>query len=164
MTNDKPYAKAVIAFLAAVLIGVAFTGSGASPLSFVDSTCKDGIDNDMDGSYGGPIELILADFADGECVWMPQKFGLGEYDSLGLTDPTSGDPDVASYVSQWQQTYSSEMPSHFEIIKAAGDESLGVNICGSDVQSSLSAYKNVYGLPNEMTGANEHMAYCGVSY
>lgn len=164
MSAEKPYAKAVIAFIAAVLIGVAFTGTEPSPLSYVKETCKDGLDNDMDGVYGGSYPLILADFTDGECVWMPQKFGNGEYDTLGLTDPTSGDPDVSAYVALWQQSYSPEMPTHYEIIQAASGASLGVGQCDADVQNALDAYKNVYGLPSSMTGADQHMIDCGVSY
>jgi len=164
MSADKPYAKAVIAFIAAVLIGVAFTGAEPSPLSFIHETCKDGQDNDMDGVYGGSYPLILADFSDGECAWMPQKFGNGEYDGLGLTDPNENDPDVLDYVILWQEAWSYEMPTHYEIIKAASDASLGIGQCAPDVQNALSAYKNVYGLPSSMTGADQHMIDCGVSY
>lgn len=162
--KEKAYAKPVMAFIAAVLIGVAFTGSPPSPLTFVHDTCHDGIDNDVDGVYGGSFPLVIADSFDGECIWMPlESISLGEYDGQGLNDPYGGLPEVDAYVLQWQNVWSEETPTHFEMVKAlyAFD---GRGPCQTDLQDSLDAYKNGYGLPNSMTGALEHQAECGVSY
>lgn len=159
----KSYQQGAIVALFLVILASSFAGTAPGPLSYVHETCKDGLDNDMDGVYGGQYPLILQDFQDGECVWMPQKFGSGEHDGLGLTDPTPQDANVAAYVSAWNSAWSSEMPTHFQIIQAAADAGL-TGTCTQDVQEALMTYKNDFGLPNEMTGANEHMAECGVSY
>jgi len=167
--KEKAYAKPVMAFIAAVLIGVAFTGSPPKPISFVHETCYDGIDNDMDGVYGGAFPLILADQKDGECIWMPHKeYGAGEHDGDGTSDPAGGYPAVDAYVVAWLNGYSPETPTHFEMVKSLIIQTSGAFSCasgeGQDLQDSLTAYKNGYGLPNEMTGALEHQAECGVSY
>ena len=161
----KSYQQGAIVALFLVILASSFAGTAPGPLSYIHETCKDGLDNDVDGNYGGSFPLVLADFADGECVWMPQKFGNGEYDALGLTDPVATSPDVSAYVSNWQSAWSSDMPTHWEIIQAASEAGLKAGgLCSQDVQDSLSAYKNTYGLPDEMTGASAHQAECGVSY
>jgi len=156
--------KAVAAFLTLLFVAVAFAGSPPGPLSYVHETCYDGLDNDMDGVYGGSFPLVLADTADGECIWMPlEAYGNGEYDTKGLTDPISTDPDVQAYVGAWSSGWSSELPTHYSMVKAMVDK-VGGNSCGPDVQNALSAYKNDFGLPDEMTGASQHQSECGVSY
>lgn len=161
----KNYKKGAIVLLFLAVLGSAFTGSPPGPLSYVAETCYDGLDNDTDGLYGGPVPVPRYDSGDGECIWMPHKtFGPGEYDGQGSNDPAGGFPDVDQYVVNWLNGWTSETPTHFEMVKALIIEDQGSFTCISDLQDSLNAYKNGYGLPNEMTGANEHMAECGVSY
>lgn len=162
--NEKPYAKSVIAFLMAVLIGVAFTGTEPSALTYVHESCYDGQDNDLDGVYGGSMPLILSDWTDGECQWMPGQWGQGEHDNRGLNDPTSGSADVNAYVQTWLNTHSSETPSHFEMLKAWYESDSRDPCAESQVQASLTAYRDDYGLSNEMTGVSLHQSECGVSY
>lgn len=161
--------KVIAAFLTLLLLAIGLTGSKPGPLSFVHETCYDGIDNDMDGTYGGSFPLVLADQKDGECIWMPHKeYGAGEHDGDGLNDPAGGYPSVDAYVVAWLNGWSEEVPTHFEMVKALLIETSGAFSCSGpqalDLQDSLTAYKNGYGLPNEMTGALEHQAECGVSY
>lgn len=162
--NEKPYAKSVVAFLGAVLIGVAFTGTAPGALTYVHESCYDGQDNDMDGVYGGSFPLIISDWADGECQWMPGEWGQGEYDGLGLTDPVAPSPDVDAYVNTWMLIHSSETPSHFEMLKAWYESDSRDPCAESQVQASLTAYRDHYGLPDEMTGVSLHQSECGVSY
>lgn len=155
----------IVVGLFLVILASAFRGVPPGALVYVHETCYDDLDNDMDGNYGGPFPLVLADSYDGECIWMPhESFGIGEYDGQGLTDPAGGFPDTDQYVVNWLNGWTSETPTHFDMVKALLIEDRGAFSCIQDLQDALNAYKNGYGLPNEMTGANQHMAECGVSY
>ena len=165
----KSYQQGAILALFLVIVASSFTGKPPGALNYVHETCYDGLDNDMDGVYGGQYPLIIADQKDGECIWMPHKdFGNGEHDGDGLNDPAGGYPAVDAYVVNWLNGWTSETPTHFEMVKALLIETSGSFSCSSpeaqDLPDSLTDYKNGYGLPDEMTGASAHQAECGVSY
>lgn len=157
--QNKPYAKPLIAFIAALFVAVGFTGGFPSDLSYVSDTCKDDIDNDVDGVYGGNLDLIRSDSGDGECVWMPFNFGPGEYDGLAGTDPTSSTTEVQSYAAILL-TIPDEYPTQYAALKA-----MGVNTCSdTSVQDSFTAYRDNFGVSSSTLGINEHQNECGLSY
>lgn len=162
------YKKAMGGFLVVLLLAVALTGGPTPTIDYVAESCYDDVDNDVD-SVQGQYPLIIMDSFDGECIWMPLNFGQGEYDSAGLTDPTSADADVVSYVGQWMQLGADPdwpYPSHLEAVRAMLDVDRGApsNVCIPDLQNALTAYQNDFGVPDRLTGANAFKAECGVSF
>ena len=159
----KKNAQAGFGVVLAIMLGFALSGTASmiSPESSIAATCKDTVNNDGDQASVGPLTVDIDDSEDYECIWMPFKFGQGEYDGLGSSYPASN--DVAAYVQIWANV--DNYPTHFEAILAlsALDGSPGRE-CANVMQDSLIEYRDTYGLPDSKTGVSEHQAHCGVSY
>lgn len=159
----KDNAKAAFAVILAVVLGMALTGttSTVSPENSIASTCKDGINNDGDQGGVPPLIVDIDDSEDVECLWMPFKFGQGEYDGLGGNPPNSN--DVAAYVQTWASI--DNYPTYFEaLVSLAAIDSNPGKECNFQVQDAMIEYRDTYGLPDSKTGVSEHQAACGVSY
>ena len=169
----KKNAQAGFGVVLAIMLGFALSGTITmiSPEDSIAATCIDGQNNDGDviilgtGSTG-PITSPIQDTSDPECLWMPFKFGQGEYDGndVDLSTYTVNSADVANYVQTWQN--SDQYPTYFQALLAM--EAIlqtGVNPeCYSQVQDAMIEYRDTYGLPDSKTGVSEHQAHCGVSY
>lgn len=167
----KKNAQAGFGVVLAIMLGFALSGtvSMISPEASIAPTCIDSINNDGDVlDFGSGITNPIQDYLDPECMWMPFKFGQGEYDgnNVYLTSPqyTVNSADVANYVQTWQN--SDQYPTYFQALLAM--EAIlqtGVNPeCYGQVQDAMIEYRDTYGLPDSKTGVSEHQAHCGVSY
>lgn len=159
----KKRGYAIGAGLAFLLLATALTGSPPGALYYVDSECKDGINNDGDVISGGGLipDVPLIDLGDNECSWMLLDFGNGEYDSSG-TAPNMG--DVSSFAVTWQLSEYDDYPTYYE---AYSDwlNTFGEEPCSyGDAQSILSHYRDAEGISDSRTGVSLHQNECGVSY
>lgn len=161
----KKNAQAGFGLVLALVLGMAISGTPGivSPIDSIDPTCKDLANNDGDQAGVHPLIVDIKDFQDRECLWMPFKFGFGEYDGLGAVDPSAA--DVSSYVSIWNNI--DNYPTYYEAVKAGGAAqglASGSAECSSIVQTAMIEYRDTYGLPDSKTGSSTHQAECGVSY
>lgn len=159
----KKNAQAAFGVLIAFVLGIALSGTPGmvSPIDSIASTCLDGINNDNDQGGVAPLIVDIDDSQDTECLWMPFKFGQGEYDGLGGNIPNSG--DVASYVNTWLTI--DNYPTYFEavVVLAAQDGNAGQE-CNNQIQNAMIEYRDTYNLPDSKTGLSQHQSQCGVSY
>jgi len=159
----KRNAAAGFGLVLLLFLGMALSGTAGmvAPEDSIHASCMDGVNNDGDQGSVGSFVFDVQDNQDVECVWMPFKFGQGEYDGLGISNP---DPsDVAAYVSTWANqdaypNYFDALVSYFSMMGNAGDE------CGIGVQNAMTEYRDTYNLPESKTGLSMHQAHCGVSY
>ena len=159
----KKNAQAGFGLVLALVLGMALSGTVGilSPEASIASTCKDGINNDGDQGGVPPLIVDIDDSNDGECIWMPFKFGQGEYDGLGGNPPPPH--EVSSYVAIWSTV--ENYPTYFEALVslAALDNNAGQE-CSAEVQNAMIEYRDTYNLPDSKTGVSQHQAQCGVSY
>jgi len=132
-----------------------------APEDSIHASCMDGVNNDGDQASVGSFVFDVQDNQDLECVWMPFKFGQGEFDGLGGSNPNP--VDVASYVQTWTTqdsypTYFDGLVSFFSMMGNSGDE------CYIGVQNAMIEYRDTYNLPESKTGLSMHQAHCGISY
>ena len=159
----KKNAQVGFGLVLALVLGMALSGTAGnlSPEASIATTCKDGINNDGDQGGFAPLIFDIDDSQDTECLWMPFKFGQGEYDGLGGNPPDSN--DVASYVAIWSTV--DNYPTYFEALVslASLDQNPGQE-CDNQVQNAMIEYRDTYNLPDSKTGVSQHQAQCGVSY
>lgn len=159
----KKNAQVGFVLVLALVLGMALSGTAGnlSPEASIATTCKDGINNDGDQGGFAPLIFDIDDSQDTECLWMPFKFGQGEYDGLGGNPPNSN--DVASYVAIWSSV--DNYPTYFEALVslASLDQNPGQE-CDNQVQNAMIEYRDTYNLPDSKTGVSQHQAQCGVSY
>ena len=159
----KKNAQVGFVLVLALVLGMALSGTAGnlSPEASIATTCKDGINNDGDQGGFAPLIFDIDDSQDTECLWMPFKFGQGEYDGLGGNPPDSN--DVASYVAIWSTV--DNYPTYFEALVslASLDQNPGQE-CDNQVQNAMIEYRDTYNLPDSKTGVSQHQAQCGVSY
>ena len=159
----KKNAQVGFGLVLALVLGMALSGTAGnlSPEASIEATCKDGINNDGDQGGFAPLIFDIDDSQDTECLWMPFKFGQGEYDGLGGNPPNSN--DVASYVAIWSSV--DNYPTYFEALVslASLDQNPGQE-CDNQVQNAMIEYRDTYNLPDSKTGVSQHQAQCGVSY
>lgn len=159
----KKNAQVGFVLVLALVLGMALSGTAGnlSPEASIATTCKDGINNDGDQGGFAPLIFDIDDSQDTECLWMPFKFGQGEYDGLGGNPPNSN--DVASYVAIWSTV--DNYPTYFEALVslASLDQNPGQE-CDNQVQNAMIEYRDTYNLPDSKTGVSQHQAQCGVSY
>lgn len=165
----KKNAQAGFGVVLAIVLGMALSGT-MGMVSAADSlatSCVDNQNNDGDQVEIGPGTYSdIQDNQDPECLWMPFKFGQGEYDGLDitLTTYTVNSADVSNYVNTWrtQDAY----PSYFSALLAMEEElATGTSFeCSSTVQDAMIEYRDTYNMPDSKTGVSEHQTHCGVSY
>lgn len=159
----KKNAQAGFGLVLALVLGMALSGTAGmvSPADSIAATCKDGINNDGDQGGVPPLIIDIDDSQDTECLWMPFKFGQGEYDSLGGSPPDPG--DVAAYVAIWSTV--DNYPTYFEAVFELGVIDQRQNVeCNFAVQDAMVEYRDTFNLPDSKTGVSQHQAHCGISY
>jgi len=159
----KKNAQAGFGLVLALVLGMALSGTVGilSPEASIASTCKDGINNDGDQGGLHPLIVDIDDSQDTECLWMPFKFGQGEYDGLGEQPPHPN--DVSAYVATWLTV--DNYPTYFEAVLELGVIDQRANVeCNFAVQDAMIEYRDTYNLPDSKTGVSQHQAHCGVSY
>lgn len=145
------------------MLGLALTGTqsilGAE--ASIASTCKDGINNDGDQDGIAPLIVDIDDAQDPECVWMPFKFGQGEYDGFGGNPPDMN--DVAAYATTWNTI--DNYPTYFEALVELGQVGGRANVeCSQSSVDAMIEYRDTFGIPDSKTGSQAHQAHCGISY
>ena len=159
----KRNAAAGFGLVLLLFLGMALSGTPGlvAPENSIHASCMDGVNNDGDQASIGGFVYDVQDINDIECLWMPFKFGQGEYDGLGGANPNPA--DVAAYVQIWANqdaypTYFDALLAYDGIMQTAGKE------CGIGVQNAMVEYRDTYNLPESKTGLSMHQAHCGVSY
>ena len=148
------------------LIGLAASISGGVQDIYVgdviEPTCKDGIDNDADGT-----PVAREDFWDWECQYMPFDLvtntnSVGEFHIGGSITPAY----IANYVTFVEKT-PYNYPTYFEFLEWKINVFQGppeTQICNPNHQQVLTDYRDVYGMSDAKSGIVDYQNYCGVSF